>query len=93
MALGAEAPQVVRWIVGRGAVLGGVGLAAGLGAALLFGRLLQSALQAFLYGVPIADPLVLIGMSLFLFTITLLSSYIPARRAAKIDPMYSIREE
>jgi putative ABC transport system permease protein len=89
MALGAEVPRVVRWIVGRGAALGGVGLAAGLVAALILGRFLQS----FLYGVSAADPLILVGMSLFLFAITLVSSYIPARRAAKIDPMYSIREE
>jgi putative ABC transport system permease protein len=64
-------------------------LAIGLGAALLLTRFLSS----LLYGVSPTDPVTLGGISLLLASVVLLASYIPARRATKIDPLEALRHE
>jgi putative ABC transport system permease protein len=66
-----------------------VGIAAGLGTFVLVARFLQS----FLYGVAPADPLTLIATSLLLVAISALASWIPARRAARVDPAETLRSE
>ncbi|HEX8986083.1 MAG TPA: ABC transporter permease [Bryobacteraceae bacterium] len=89
MALGA-APRSVVWLMLRGMVLHvAAGLALGLAAALAAGRLVAS----LLYGVRANDPAHLAGSALILAFAAALAAYLPARRAARLDPMAALREE
>jgi putative ABC transport system permease protein len=89
MALGATQRTVLRLVVKQGMMLalGGVGI--GLVAALAFSRLVSS----LLFGVTGTDPLTFVGIVLLLTIVALIASYIPARRATRIDPMISLRGE
>jgi putative ABC transport system permease protein len=89
MALGAQRSNIVRLVVNHGLKLVLVGLAAGLGSALVLTRLLST----LLYGVTPTDPFILITVSLLLFCVALVACYIPARRATKVDPMVALRWE
>jgi len=80
---------VLRMIVLGGMKLAVSGLAIGIGGSLAFGRFLAS----MLYAVKPADPLTFVLVSLGLVGVTLFSNYIPARRAAKVDPMVALRYE
>ncbi|HWB99855.1 MAG TPA: ABC transporter permease, partial [Bryobacteraceae bacterium] len=87
MALGARTLDVLGMVVGQGMFLTGIGIAAGLTAALAVTRLLSS----LLYGVSTRDPLVFGGTSALLAAVALAASLLPARRAAKLDPIRSLR--
>ncbi len=87
MALGAARPQVVGLIIRQGAGLVAVGLALGLVGAFTAGRLVQG----LLYGVSTADPAALGGVSAVLLAAALIATWLPARRAASVDPMESFR--
>jgi predicted permease len=87
MSLGADRAAIFRLVVGRGALLTAVGLALGLAAVFSLSPLLVS----LLYKTSIGDPFTLIGTSLGLFAITLMANYLPARRAAALDPMTGLR--
>ncbi len=89
VALGAQRADVLRLIVGHGVLLGGIGIAIGLAGALGVTRFLRT----MLFGVSPFDPLSFIGVSLTLTAIALLASYIPARRAARVDPVEALRYE
>ncbi len=89
MALGARKSDVLRAILGQGLILAGVGVVAGLAGASALTRVLSS----LLYDVTPTDPPTLACMSLLLTGIALAASYIPARRAARIDPMIALRYE
>jgi ABC-type antimicrobial peptide transport system permease subunit len=89
MSLGADRGQVLRMVVGRGAVLAAIGLVLGLGAVLL----VSSRLVSLLHGVSATDPLILGGAALVLFLVTLAANYLPARRAAKLEPVMGLRTE
>jgi len=89
MALGAERRQVTRQVVGGGMKLVLVGLAAGLAAACGLTRFLSSVL----YQVRPTDPATFAAVFCLLAGVALLASYLPARRAAKVDPMVALRYE
>ena len=89
MALGATAGDVIRLVVRQGAFLAAAGLVTGLVSALAVTRLMSR----LLYGIRASDPLTFITVALLLSAVAVLASYIPARRAAKVDPMAALRYE
>jgi putative ABC transport system permease protein len=89
MALGATAPSVLWLVLREGLMLTAVGLGVGVLLAAAAGRLLSG----LLYGVSPLDPLAFGLAPLFLTAAALLACYLPARRAAKIDPMRALRCE
>ena len=89
IALGAKRSNVLLMMVAQGALLAGVGIVIGLAGAFALSRFLSS----LLYGVKPTDPPTFITVSLILAAVALVASYIPARRATKIDPMVALRYE
>ena len=89
MALGAQLRDVLWLVVGKGMRLSLVGTAIGLIGAFGITRLLASVLPE----LPASDPVVLMLLALLLLAITLVACWIPARRAAKVDPMVALRSE
>jgi putative ABC transport system permease protein len=92
MALGAEKQNVFRMVVGHGLRLALAGLAIGTVAALILTRVLSS-FSHLLYGVGSNDPATFIAVSLVLTGVAILASYIPARRAMRVDPIVALRYE
>jgi len=89
MALGARSRDVAKLVLAQGAMLVLIGVAVGLAMALSVTRLMSS----LLYGVKPSDPLALGGGCLLALIVSFIASYIPARRAAKVDPMMALRYE
>jgi predicted permease len=90
MALGAEQADVLRIVLGQAIRLALAGIAAGVAAALILTRALQS-FASLLYGVRPWDPSTLIAVSVLVMTVALLACYIPARRVASVDSMIVLR--
>ncbi len=89
MALGAERGTVLGMVCAQGMKLTAVGLAVGLGGALLVTRWMQSVL----YGVGSTEPMTLATVSVILATVALTAAYLPARRATRVDPAIVLRDE
>jgi putative ABC transport system permease protein len=89
VALGAERRDVLKLVVGHGMLLALVGLGAGLASAFAATR----ALTSLLYGISSSDPVTFVSVSLALMGVAFAASYIPARRATKVDPMVALRYE
>jgi putative ABC transport system permease protein len=89
MALGASRGNVARLIIRQGAMLALIGLAIGVGGAVLVGREMQNTL----YGVGSLDLSVIAAVAAVLLATALFASWLPARRAASIDPMQALRSE
>jgi predicted permease len=87
MALGAQPGDVLRMVLGEGLRLAAVGLVAGLATA----AALTWTMRGLLFGVTAADPLTFAGITLLLLAVACLATWIPARRAARVDPMRAIR--
>jgi putative ABC transport system permease protein len=89
LALGAASRDVIGLVVGHGMRLVAIGLLLGLSGAWVLSRLLTSQL----YGVSARDPVTYVSVALLLGAVALAASYMPARRALKVDPMSSLRSE
>jgi putative ABC transport system permease protein len=89
MALGAERGRIAGMVVARALAMAGVGVVIGVSGGLALTRWLRS----MLFGVSATDPLVFAGASLFLLTVAAIAGYLPARRAARVDPGVALREE
>jgi predicted permease len=89
MALGAKPREILQLILRQGLFLALAGVAAGLAMALAMTRVLS----IMLYGISATDITTFSGVSLFLLLVVLLASYIPARRAMRVDPMVALRYE
>jgi putative ABC transport system permease protein len=89
MALGAGSSEVLGLVVGQGMRLVGLGLLLGLTGAWVLSRVLTSQL----YGVSARDPVTYVTVALLLGAVALAASYVPARRAVRVDPMASLRSE
>jgi len=89
MALGAGSRQVLGLVVGQGLRLVALGVAIGLSGAWVLSRVLTSQL----YGVSARDPVTYLAVALLLGGVALVASYLPARRATRVDPMSSLRAE
>ena len=89
MALGGHSRQVLRLVLKQGMTLSLIGIAVGLVGSFALTPILSN----FLFGVKAHDPVTFIGVSLILLSISLLATYIPARKATTIDPMVALRYE
>jgi len=88
MALGAQRDDILRMFLRKGVALVGVGIVAGL----VVSASTASMMASLLYGVRPHDPAVFLIVPLLLFAVAVLASYLPARRATKVDPMIALRE-
>jgi ABC-type antimicrobial peptide transport system permease subunit len=96
MALGADRRDVLRLVLRRGAVLAGIGAAIGTVAALIVTRAMASIVldkSSIVYGVRPWDPPTIVGVIALLLLVALAACYVPARRAASVDPMTALRSE
>jgi ABC-type antimicrobial peptide transport system permease subunit len=89
MALGAQATDVLKLVIGQGMKLAFLGVALGLVASVALTRTMKS----LLFGVSATDPLTFAALALLLITVSLLACFIPARRAAKVDSVIALRSE
>lgn len=89
MAMGARGEDVVRWIAGQGAMLGLIGIAFGLLAALALMRVLAG----LLFEVGTIEPLTYAGVALVLLAVATLAAYLPARRATRVDPVTVLKSD
>jgi putative ABC transport system permease protein len=89
MALGAQAGDVLRLVIGQGLRLILTGLAVGLAGALVLTRLMQS----LLFGISATDPLTFVGVAALLAGVALVACWLPARRAMKVEPLVALRQD
>jgi len=88
IALGAGRADVLRLVIGKGVLLAGLGVVAGV----IVSACMTSTMSSLLYGVRPHDPAVFLIAPLLLLIVALLASYIPAWRATKVDPIVALRE-
>jgi ABC-type antimicrobial peptide transport system permease subunit len=87
LAMGARSVDVLKMVLGDGTKLAVIGVVIGLVVAFALTRIISG----LLYGVSAVDPITFICIPVLLAIVTLLSSYLPARRAARVDPMIALR--
>jgi putative ABC transport system permease protein len=88
-AVGAQRRDILKLVFGEGLRLIAGGVIAGLAAAIMLSRFLK----AFLFGVEPTDPTTLVGVGLLFASVALLACWVPARRAAQVDPLETLRYE
>jgi putative ABC transport system permease protein len=89
MALGAQRHDVLKLVLSQGMVLTLIGVVIGTGGAIWLTRLMKT----MLFGVSATDPVTFIAIALLLAVVAMLASYVPARRATKVDPLVALRYE
>ena len=89
VALGAQSGEVLGLMLRQGMTLAGIGLLVGVPLAAVVAKLVSG----FLVGTGAADPLVFVGAAALLAVVTLVASYVPARRASKVEPMLALRSQ
>ena len=89
MALGAQRADIMRLVVGLGLRLTLTGIAAGA----IIGLLVTRVLSSVLYGISATDPVALVTVGISLMVVALVACYVPARWAAKVDPMRALRTQ
>jgi putative ABC transport system permease protein len=89
VALGAQSRDLFQMVLGRGLRLTLIGIILGVAGAFGLTRLMSN----LLFGVSATDPLTFMGVAVLLVIVALLASYIPARRATKVDPLVALRYE
>ena len=89
MALGARHAQVMRLVLGQSLALTGVGIVLGLSGAAVVTR----SLAGMFFGLSSFDPMTFITASVVFAAVAMLASYVPARRATKVDPLVALRHE
>jgi putative ABC transport system permease protein len=89
VALGASPRAVLGLIIGRGMLLAGIGVAIGV----IGAELLSRSMQAVLYDIQPSDPATFVQVVMVLLVASLLASWLPARRALKIDPVTALRSD
>jgi predicted permease len=93
LALGAQQRNILQLVIRQAIVLVAVGIGAGLVVVFAMTRIMTGLISSLLFGVSATDRLTFIGISLLLGVVALLASYIPARRATKVDPIIALRCE
>lgn len=89
MSLGAERRHVLKLVVGQGMTLALFGVGLGLAGAFLLTRLMKT----LLFGVSATDPLTFAGVSILLCSVALLACYLPASKAAQVDPLVALQRD
>ena len=89
MALGAQTRDVLKLVVGQGMAMALIGIAVGVGGAFALTRVMTS----LLFSIGVTDPITFIAIPLILAGVALAACFVPARRAAKVDPMIALRYE
>jgi putative ABC transport system permease protein len=89
LAIGADRREVLKMILRQGVILAVGGIAAGVGAALLLTRLMQS----LLYEITPSDPITFVVVGVVLFVVALVASYLPAWRATRVSPLIALRTQ
>jgi hypothetical protein len=89
MSLGAPRGNILRLVLGEGARMAALGVLIGIAASLAITRLIST----LLFGISATDPLTFVGVAVLLSAVALLASYIPARRATRVDPLVALRYE
>ncbi|HEV8701509.1 MAG TPA: ABC transporter permease [Candidatus Polarisedimenticolia bacterium] len=93
MALGADSRRILRMVLRQGSVLTGVGLALGLLITLGLAGAAGEGIQSVLFGVSPLDPLIYAAVAAMIAAVSLAASFVPARRATRVDPMIALRAE
>jgi len=93
MALGANAGRILSMVVRQGAVQVAVGLAVGLGLSFGLATLAGDAIRNTLFGVSGRDPLIYVAVASLVAAVSLAATFVPARRATRVDPMHVLRME